>query len=77
MKTSWMGLVLGLVLLMAVSSDAGPFISPDPCCFNFVTFKIPEMEIIQVVETHPDCAKQGYVYITKRGKLCKEEIDVD
>ncbi|KAI4885231.1 hypothetical protein NFI96_026287 [Prochilodus magdalenae] len=63
MKMSWMGLVLGLGLLMAISSDAVPLTlgHPDLCCFKFVTFKIPEANILKIEKTHPDCPKPGYV----------------
>ncbi|KAI4897683.1 hypothetical protein NFI96_006625, partial [Prochilodus magdalenae] len=62
MKMSWMGLVLGLVLLMAVSSDAGPFGPNQPvnCCFKFDTSKIPESEILEIVKTDSHCPVPGY-----------------
>ncbi|KAI4888089.1 hypothetical protein NFI96_028660 [Prochilodus magdalenae] len=77
MKMSWMGLVLVLVLLMAVSSDAaqdrasltvfssssaeGTSAHPANCCFQFRTFKIPESEITEIVKTHSNCPQPGYV----------------
>ena len=43
------------------SSSAHAVGHPDNCCFSFVTFKIPDTEILKVEETHPNCPKQGYV----------------
>ncbi|XP_036423692.1 C-C motif chemokine 14-like [Colossoma macropomum] len=76
MKMSCVCLVLGLVLLMTVSSDAEPHGTGGPyqCCFEFVHFKIPEKNIIQVVKTHSNCPKPGYVVTTLRGQFCKEEV---
>uniref|UniRef100_A0A3B4DSV2 Chemokine interleukin-8-like domain-containing protein n=1 Tax=Pygocentrus nattereri TaxID=42514 RepID=A0A3B4DSV2_PYGNA len=34
---------------------------PDICCFSFVTFKIPDKEILEVVKTHSSCPRKGYV----------------
>ncbi|KAI4885226.1 hypothetical protein NFI96_006570 [Prochilodus magdalenae] len=63
MKMSWMGLVLGLVLLMVVSSDAGTegYNHPVNCCFQFARFKIPESEILEIVPTDSHCPVPGYV----------------
>ncbi|KAL7862720.1 hypothetical protein SRHO_G00117040 [Serrasalmus rhombeus] len=70
-----MSLVLGLVMLIAVSSDATLGTGgPDLCCFDFAHFKIPEKNIIQVVKTHSSCPKPGYVVTTLRGQFCKEEV---
>ncbi|XP_036423691.1 C-C motif chemokine 14-like [Colossoma macropomum] len=75
MKMSCVCLVLGLVLLMTVSSDATSALGhPDNCCFSFVTFKIPDKEILEAVKTHSSCPKQGYVYTTPRGRFCKEAL---
>ncbi|KAL6480759.1 hypothetical protein MHYP_G00117920 [Metynnis hypsauchen] len=76
MKMSCVCLVLGLVLLMTVSSDAQPLAGghPDNCCFSFVTFQIPNKEILEVVKTHSSCPKSGYVITTPRGKFCKKEL---
>uniref|UniRef100_A0AAR2IS61 Chemokine interleukin-8-like domain-containing protein n=1 Tax=Pygocentrus nattereri TaxID=42514 RepID=A0AAR2IS61_PYGNA len=48
---------------------------PDPpqCCSNFVTFTIPQEEIIDTVKTPSSCPEQGYMITTPQGKLCKEE----
>ncbi|KAL6480745.1 hypothetical protein MHYP_G00117780 [Metynnis hypsauchen] len=76
MKMSCVCLVLGLVLLMTISSDASALAvgHPDNCCFSFVTFKIPDTEILEVVKTHPSCPKSGYVITTPRGRYCKENL---
>ncbi|XP_036424059.1 C-C motif chemokine 14-like [Colossoma macropomum] len=76
MKMSCVCLVLGLVLLMTVSSDAtdGSNAHPDPCCFSFTTSKISVEEILKFEKTHPDCPKQGYVVTTPRGRFCKKDL---
>ncbi|XP_017554309.1 C-C motif chemokine 14-like [Pygocentrus nattereri] len=75
MKMSWVCLVLGLVLLMTISSDATNFLGhPDICCFSFVTFKIPDKEILEVVKTHSSCPRKGYVITTPRGRYCKKNL---
>ncbi|KAL7862724.1 hypothetical protein SRHO_G00117080 [Serrasalmus rhombeus] len=76
MKMSCVCLVLGLVLLMTVSSDAAPLVfgHPNLCCFIFATLKIPDEEIQEVVKTHPNCPKPGYVVVANKGKFCKEEV---
>ncbi|KAL6480754.1 hypothetical protein MHYP_G00117870 [Metynnis hypsauchen] len=76
MKMSCVCLVLGLVLLMTVSSESYPAVLggfPHPCCFNFITFKIPDKEILRVEKTHDACPKSGYVITTPRGKFCKKK----
>ncbi|XP_036424053.1 C-C motif chemokine 14-like [Colossoma macropomum] len=74
MKISCVCLVL--VLLMTVSSDAtnGANGHPDNCCFSFVTFKIPDKEILEVERSHPDCPKKGFVFTTPRGRFCKKDL---
>ncbi|XP_017554304.1 C-C motif chemokine 14-like [Pygocentrus nattereri] len=78
MKMSCVCLVLGLVLLMTVSSNAQPHSiegHPDNCCFSFVTFEIPDKEILEAVKTHPSCPKTGFVVKTKSmGRLCKKDL---
>ncbi|XP_036424057.1 C-C motif chemokine 14-like [Colossoma macropomum] len=75
MKMSCVCLVLGLVLLMTVSSDATEATGhPVQCCFNFVRFQIPEDNIIKVEKTYSSCPKPGYVVTTKKNKFCMEEI---
>ncbi|KAL6480743.1 hypothetical protein MHYP_G00117760 [Metynnis hypsauchen] len=76
MKMSCVCLVLGLVLLMTVSSDACPhaICQPHPCCFTFITFKIPDTEILKVVKTHRNCRKEGYVITTPKGIFCKKDL---
>ncbi|XP_036424060.1 C-C motif chemokine 18-like [Colossoma macropomum] len=77
MKMSCVCLVLGLVLLMTLSSDAGTGDiddHPDICCFSFITFKIPDKEILKVKRLHPDCPKQGFVITTPRGRFCMKDL---
>uniref|UniRef100_A0AAR2KSP5 Chemokine interleukin-8-like domain-containing protein n=1 Tax=Pygocentrus nattereri TaxID=42514 RepID=A0AAR2KSP5_PYGNA len=74
MKMSCVCLVLGLVLLMTVSSDATSEFNPVHCCFNFVTFKIPDKEILEVVKTDSSCPKTGFVITTPRGQYCKKNL---
>ncbi|KAL6480753.1 hypothetical protein MHYP_G00117860 [Metynnis hypsauchen] len=76
MKMSCVCLVLGLVLLLIISSDATDGIEahPFPCCYNFITFKIPDKEILRVEKTHSECPKSGYVITTPRGKFCKKNL---
>ncbi|KAI4885232.1 hypothetical protein NFI96_026288 [Prochilodus magdalenae] len=78
MKTSWMGLVLGLVLLIVVSSDAGPLVFEHPglCCFKFTTSEIPKTEIKEIVETHHGCPLHGFVVTTPKGKFCKKNVQL-
>ncbi|KAL7885331.1 hypothetical protein AOLI_G00056260 [Acnodon oligacanthus] len=66
---------MGLVLLMTVSSDATAALGhPDICCFNFVTFKIPDKDILEAVKTHRSCPQSGYVFTTPRGRFCKKGL---
>ncbi|XP_017554305.1 C-C motif chemokine 14-like [Pygocentrus nattereri] len=76
MKMSCVCLVLGLVLLMTVSSDAtgGSNAHPYPCCYSFITLKIPEQEILKIEKTHSDCPKPGFVVTTPRGNFCKKNL---
>ncbi|KAL6480761.1 hypothetical protein MHYP_G00117940 [Metynnis hypsauchen] len=78
MKMSCVCLVLGLVLLMTISSDTVPLAisqgHPELCCFNFATNEILDTEITGIVKTHPSCPKSGYVYTTSKGRLCKKDL---
>ncbi|KAL7862726.1 hypothetical protein SRHO_G00117100 [Serrasalmus rhombeus] len=77
MKMSCVCLVLGLVLLMTVSSDAQPHSvddHPHNCCFNFVTFEIPDKEILKVEKIDSRCSNKGFVITTPRGKYCKKNL---
>ncbi|XP_036424055.1 C-C motif chemokine 3-like [Colossoma macropomum] len=78
MKMSCVCLVLGLVLLMTVSSDAGTYGTdstghPVQCCFSFFKAKIPPKLIVKVEKTPSECPKPGYVVTTRKAKLCKQE----
>ncbi|KAL6480749.1 hypothetical protein MHYP_G00117820 [Metynnis hypsauchen] len=78
MKMSCVCLVLGLVLLTTISSEAQPrpVRPPDApqCCFTFVTFTIPQKEIIETVKTPSSCPEQGYVITTHKGRFCKRSL---
>ncbi|XP_066506093.1 C-C motif chemokine 14-like [Hoplias malabaricus] len=76
MKMSCVCMALGLVLLIAVSSDAEPNVfHPDLCCFDFVSMKIPANKIIQVERLDGRCPKPGYVVTTEAGKkFCFENF---
>ncbi|KAL7862729.1 hypothetical protein SRHO_G00117130 [Serrasalmus rhombeus] len=76
MKMSWVCLVLGLVLLMTVSSDAttSDLGFPDKCCFHFAHFSIPYNEILKVEKLHSGCPHKGYVITTPRAKICKKDF---
>ncbi|KAL6480752.1 hypothetical protein MHYP_G00117850 [Metynnis hypsauchen] len=77
MKMSCVCLVLGLVLLMTVSSEAYPAVlsaRPDVCCFHFMNFKIPVREILKIEKLHPSCPYPGYVFTVPRGRLCAKEL---
>ncbi|XP_036423688.1 C-C motif chemokine 3-like [Colossoma macropomum] len=77
MKMSCVCLVLGLVLLMTISSDAEPHGAGHPvqCCFSFTNIKIPPNLIIKVEKTPSECPKPGYVVTTPKNKFCKHEIN--
>ncbi|KAL7862735.1 hypothetical protein SRHO_G00117190 [Serrasalmus rhombeus] len=75
MKMSWVCLVLGLVLLMTISSDATNFLDqPVHCCFSFVTFEIPDKEILRVEKIYSSCPNKGFVITTPRGRYCKKNL---
>ncbi|KAL7885329.1 hypothetical protein AOLI_G00056240 [Acnodon oligacanthus] len=76
MKMSQVCLVLGLVLLMTVSSESTQSSSqPDLCCFSFIRFKIPKENIVKFELTNSNCPQSGYVVTTKMNKkLCIKEI---
>uniref|UniRef100_A0AAR2J858 Chemokine interleukin-8-like domain-containing protein n=1 Tax=Pygocentrus nattereri TaxID=42514 RepID=A0AAR2J858_PYGNA len=59
MKMSCVCLVLGLVLLMTISSDAAPQALQHPVnrCFDFTTFQ----KILKVIKTHSSCPNEGFV----------------
>ncbi|KAL7885328.1 hypothetical protein AOLI_G00056230 [Acnodon oligacanthus] len=77
MKMRRVCLVMGLVLLMADSSDAEPHGVGHPvhCCFSFSTFKIPPRLILKVEKTRSDCPNPGYIVTTLRNKFCKQDIN--
>ncbi|KAL7862734.1 hypothetical protein SRHO_G00117180 [Serrasalmus rhombeus] len=76
MKMRCVCLVLGLVLLMTISSDAESHGAghANLCCFSFSDIKIPPSRIIKVEKTPSDCPKPGYIVTTAKSKFCKQDI---
>ncbi|KAL6480747.1 hypothetical protein MHYP_G00117800 [Metynnis hypsauchen] len=77
MKMSFVCLVLGLVLLITISSDAEPHGAGHPvqCCFSFSDVKIPPRLIIKVEKNPPDCPYPGYIVTTTKYKFCKQNLN--
>ncbi|KAM9005687.1 C-C motif chemokine 3-like 1 [Sarcophilus harrisii] len=74
MKVS--GAVLFLVLVTAAlccqvhASPEGPS-TPTTCCFEFTTRKIPPKLVVSYETTSSRCAKEGLVFVTRRGlQIC-------
>ncbi|KAK5868038.1 hypothetical protein PBY51_012485 [Eleginops maclovinus] len=66
-------LSLTVLLLFAVfSCNAMPHamnaMAPGPCCFQFLTKRIPQSKIICVTKTHSSCHQKGFVISTVQGK---------
>ncbi|XP_026058121.1 C-C motif chemokine 18-like [Carassius auratus] len=70
MRASSMCLVFGLVLLMALTSEAQPKAVPKRCCFSFVDFQIPASKIVTALKTDPECPVPGFVVTTPRTEFC-------
>ncbi|XP_051978458.1 C-C motif chemokine 13-like [Xyrauchen texanus] len=72
MRTSCVCLVLGLVLLVAWTSEAQPQAPaiPEKCCFNFIDFPIPRNRIVSAVQTSIDCPVKAYLVTTHKGEFC-------
>ncbi|KAL7862723.1 hypothetical protein SRHO_G00117070 [Serrasalmus rhombeus] len=66
MKMSCVCLVMGLVLLMTISSDAAPQALQHPVnrCFDFTTFQSPDTEILEVVKIDSNCPKTMCEYLS-------------
>ncbi|XP_022540061.1 C-C motif chemokine 4 homolog [Astyanax mexicanus] len=77
-KMRWMGLTLGLVLLIAVSSDAAPLAiqQPEECCFTFVSFTIPKHAVEEIKRLSVHCPKPGYIVTTPKGRMCQKTLDI-
>ncbi|KAG7329502.1 hypothetical protein KOW79_007676 [Hemibagrus wyckioides] len=73
-----MSLVLGLVLIMALYSDATPDApNPEDCCFVFFPGNIPAKNILNVKKTGSHCPQQGFIVTTpKITNLCVREVTV-
>ncbi|KAG7329501.1 hypothetical protein KOW79_007675 [Hemibagrus wyckioides] len=62
MKTSRVFFFLGIIIIMALSSDAIPHsFDTAPCCFKFFTGKIHPEEVLEVRKTDSRCAHQGFI----------------
>ncbi|XP_068946024.1 C-C motif chemokine 2-like [Petaurus breviceps papuanus] len=74
MKVS--GAVLSLVLIIAAlccqvhASPDGPS-TPTTCCFDYTTRKIPLNRVVSYEVTSSRCAKEGVIFVTRRGlQIC-------
>ncbi|XP_026059228.1 C-C motif chemokine 3-like [Carassius auratus] len=72
MRASSMCLLFGLVLLMALTSEAQPVAAavPERCCFNFIDFQIPVTKIVTALKTGEQCPSPGIVVTTPRTEFC-------
>ncbi|XP_072520005.1 C-C motif chemokine 14-like [Salminus brasiliensis] len=75
-KMSGVRLILGLVLLIAVASDAMPHSvgHPDMCCFTFTTSTIRPEDILKDEKISPKCPRPGYVVTTLKGRVCVKKL---
>ncbi|XP_072501050.1 C-C motif chemokine 3-like [Notamacropus eugenii] len=74
MKVS--GAALSLVLIIAAlccqvhASPDGPS-TPTTCCFEYTAKKIPPKYVVSYEVTSSRCAKEGVIFVTKRGfQIC-------
>ncbi|KAK2867049.1 hypothetical protein Q8A67_025166 [Cirrhinus molitorella] len=75
MRATSLGLVFGMVLLMAWTSESSeasrqnPYANavPERCCFNFIGFPIPGRHIVSALKTGTHCPVEGIVVTTKKG----------
>ncbi|KAL1247343.1 hypothetical protein QQF64_022719 [Cirrhinus molitorella] len=69
MRATSLCLVLGMVLLMAWTSEASPYANavPERCCFNFIGFPIPAKNIVSALKTGTHCPVEGIVVTTIKG----------
>ncbi|KAL1247342.1 hypothetical protein QQF64_022718 [Cirrhinus molitorella] len=69
MRTTSLCLVLGMVLLMAWTSEATTeaLAVPKQCCFNFIDFPIPLQRIASAQKTSSGCPVAGIVVTTLKG----------
>ncbi|XP_020818941.1 C-C motif chemokine 2-like [Phascolarctos cinereus] len=70
------GAVLSLVLIIAAlccqvhASPDGPS-TPTTCCFEFTSRKIPSKLVVSYEITSSRCAKEGVIFVTRRGfQIC-------
>ncbi|XP_060798043.1 C-C motif chemokine 14-like [Neoarius graeffei] len=75
MKRSCVFLLLGLILIMALCSDANlPEHHSVSCCFKFFRGKIPPQNIVKVKKTDSPCTMSGFIVTTTRfHSLCVRE----
>ncbi|XP_051545806.1 C-C motif chemokine 22-like [Myxocyprinus asiaticus] len=72
MRTTCVCLVVGLVLLVAWTSEAHPqaLTVPLKCCFNFIDFPIPSNKVKHVEQTSQSCPIKAVLVTTERGEFC-------
>ncbi|XP_051975194.1 C-C motif chemokine 8-like [Xyrauchen texanus] len=72
MRTTCGCLVLGLVLLVAWTSEAQPYALTIPlkCCFNFIDFPIPIINVKLAEKTSRNCPMEAVLVTTQRGEFC-------
>nr|XP_055048928.1 C-C motif chemokine 3-like isoform X1 [Misgurnus anguillicaudatus] len=69
MRTAYVCLILGLMLMATLKSEAQPLAGPVPsiCCFNFIGFPIPVNKIKSAERTSSSCSNKGVVVTTEKG----------
>nr|XP_055048929.1 C-C motif chemokine 3-like isoform X2 [Misgurnus anguillicaudatus]XP_055048930.1 C-C motif chemokine 3-like isoform X3 [Misgurnus anguillicaudatus] len=69
MRTAYVCLILGLMLMATLKSEAQPFAGPVPaiCCFKFIGFEIPVNKITSAVRTSSYCTNKAVVVTTVKG----------
>ncbi|XP_060783094.1 regakine-1-like [Neoarius graeffei] len=80
MKMGHVFLVLGLILNLALYSDAQlealqPISQSESCCFKFFTGRIPPKKIQKVKKTGSHCPQQGFIVTTPEyASLCVHKV---
>ncbi|XP_015978381.2 C-C motif chemokine 3 [Rousettus aegyptiacus] len=69
--------VLVLLCTMALCSHAEERMNTaSPCCFSYVSRRIPRGHIVDYFRTSDQCPKHGVVFLTKRGRrICADPRD--
>ncbi|XP_073669501.1 uncharacterized protein [Paramisgurnus dabryanus] len=71
MRTAYVCLILGVMLMATLKSEAQPFAGPVPaiCCFNFIGFPIPVDKVKSAVRTSSYCTNKAVVVTTVKGNM--------